>query len=287
MPRNTTPSCGATTDGSSNAPAIGPGRCDSCSPRGGSRWRSTWRRSSASARSNCSPRGSPPQSAKTALLILLVTSTALHFYYDGFIWKVRERGTQQNLGIEAAGRRAAVVPGLIHATKWLGLAGVAALLFWIESSGAPRTIDNQQAWIATLARWTPDVPELAVRQCRLAMARHQPDEAVNAARRAVSLSPRSADAQAALGDSLLAAGRDEPAAAALHSAVALAPDVWENHFHLAEAAGRIGDWDEADREYAISARGQPKNPIVEQDWGEMCQRRGAVAAALSRTIGPP
>ena len=30
----------------------------------------------------------------------LVASTILHFYYDGFIWKVSERSSQMNLNIE-------------------------------------------------------------------------------------------------------------------------------------------------------------------------------------------
>ena len=34
------------------------------------------------------------------MIAIIWTSTLLHFYFDGFIWKVRETGTQAGLGIE-------------------------------------------------------------------------------------------------------------------------------------------------------------------------------------------
>ncbi|MBM3279804.1 MAG: tetratricopeptide repeat protein [Candidatus Handelsmanbacteria bacterium] len=35
--------------------------------------------------------------------VFVITSTLLHYYFDGFIWKIRERKHQENLGIEAEG----------------------------------------------------------------------------------------------------------------------------------------------------------------------------------------
>jgi hypothetical protein len=60
---------------------------------------------------------------KAALLALLTTSTMLHFYFDGFIWKVSERKTQASLGIEAHNSIAhRDVTWLGHASKWAVLA---------------------------------------------------------------------------------------------------------------------------------------------------------------------
>ncbi|MEM7516040.1 MAG: hypothetical protein AAF368_03830 [Planctomycetota bacterium] len=40
-------------------------------------------------------------SMQTALLAFVFTSTALHYYYDGFIWKVRSESTRAGLDLEA------------------------------------------------------------------------------------------------------------------------------------------------------------------------------------------
>jgi Flp pilus assembly protein TadD len=218
-------------------------------------------------------------STKTILLAFLLTSTTLHFYYDGFIWKVSERGTQQNLGIETEGKRADTVPGLFHAAKWAGVAALAAMLFCVESFDAPRNADDERASIAALAAWTPDVPELLVRQSHLALSRGEISEAIRTAEQAVTLRPASADAQASLGNGLLNAGQFEPAADALRQAVALAPDVAENHHDLALALSKIEQWDEAERQLGIAANQQPQSAKLQKSWGDMSVRRGALDAA--------
>ncbi|MCA9009038.1 MAG: tetratricopeptide repeat protein [Planctomycetaceae bacterium] len=56
------------------------------------------------------------------LLGFLGTSTLLHYYYDGFIWKVRERSTQAGLGLTpdqaTVATRRMSVPGGMHVLKW-------------------------------------------------------------------------------------------------------------------------------------------------------------------------
>jgi len=217
---------------------------------------------------------------KSILLAILLTSSALHFYYDGFIWKVSERGTQQNLGIESEGKRAAKVPGSWHAAKWAGVAGLAALLFWIEVSGPTRTEAEERQWVATLTAWTPDVPELLVRQSQFALLRGDVGKAVRAAERAVALRPASVEAEAALGTSLSNAGQYEAAAVALREAVALAPNVAENHHDLALALGQLRQWREADRQFEIAAGQQPRNAKLHKDWGDLSVRRGTLDAAV-------
>jgi tetratricopeptide (TPR) repeat protein len=72
------------------------------------------------------------QSAITAewirhILIGIVTASALlHFYYDGFIWKVRETQTRSMLGIEGAGATALASsrfwpPWIRHSLRWVAL----------------------------------------------------------------------------------------------------------------------------------------------------------------------
>lgn len=56
------------------------------------------------------------------LAAVFLTSTLLHYYFDGFIWKLRESPTQQSLGIEgqAGQRRSLSIPmWLRHGVLWL------------------------------------------------------------------------------------------------------------------------------------------------------------------------
>src|SRR5262245_4572664 len=64
----------------------------------------------------------PPDFPAKILGGILAASALLHFYYDGFIWKMRERSTRASLGIEG-GRdlesRAGGIPAwLVHGGKW-------------------------------------------------------------------------------------------------------------------------------------------------------------------------
>src|SRR5436309_10211516 len=63
------------------------------------------------------------ESVKSILTGVVSASALLHFYYDGFIWKVRESSTRQSLGL--SGGAAEVSPHgifhgwLLHGAKWV------------------------------------------------------------------------------------------------------------------------------------------------------------------------
>jgi len=71
---------------------------------------------------------------------LIATSTLLHYYYDGFIWKVREKSTQTSLGLDqgAAGAEERVhYPwDVAHLLKWSPLILLVGWLFLSDFSGA-------------------------------------------------------------------------------------------------------------------------------------------------------
>src|SRR5260370_18350283 len=54
---------------------------------------------------------------------VVAASGLLHFYYDGFIWKVREKSTRQSLGLAAGTAHAKLgscLPGwALHARHWI------------------------------------------------------------------------------------------------------------------------------------------------------------------------
>jgi len=96
------------------------------------------------------------------LVAWFVASSLLHFYYDGFIWKVSQPGTRDNLVDDPTLAAGAVrlSPGAVHAGKWVLLLAVAWLLASAElaynrGDAAARRAAQQSA----LAALTPDVPD--------------------------------------------------------------------------------------------------------------------------------
>lgn len=65
---------------------------------------------------------------RNVLLAFLATSGLLHYYYDGFIWKIRDSDTSQGFGLNNARGSLLDVPALLHAGKWaVGLTPVLIL----------------------------------------------------------------------------------------------------------------------------------------------------------------
>ena len=72
------------------------------------------------------------ETVKTVFTGFLWTSTILHYYMDGFIWKVRESSTRASLGLSAAGNSLGPrfgAGGLAHLLKWSPLIAVVGWLF--------------------------------------------------------------------------------------------------------------------------------------------------------------
>src|SRR5882724_8666415 len=92
------------------------------------------------------------ETVKRILTGVVTASTLLHFYYDGFIWKVRERSTRQSLGL--AGGTADVSLGgflpswAVHGLKWAAVfvLPLGALWFWQTHVSVPEL--QRRAWLA-------------------------------------------------------------------------------------------------------------------------------------------
>jgi Flp pilus assembly protein TadD len=148
---------------------------------------------------------------------LVATSALLHFYYDGFIWKVRERSTRESLGLAGG---VAPAPGLMHrgfghASLWaLLVIPLAVMIFW------------QNAGLA---------PELE-------------------RRRNIAAAVPSAETHAKVGDVLLRAGRLPAAIEEYRKAVTLEPESSRAHHLLGLALGRSNQLDEAIEHHELALR---------------------------------
>jgi tetratricopeptide (TPR) repeat protein len=223
--------------------------------------------------------GLEPSLVKTWLVTLLLTSTALHFYFDGFIWKVSESGTRQNLGIEGGSPRMTSMPGLVHAGKWCGMALLVAALFCCERWGPPPSAPEQGAWLAAAAVWTPDAPEMLLRKCYFCLGQGNGSVALSAATRLAHVRPGSAEVELLLARSDVAI-RDFPAAdAAARQAVDLDPDSADANFQLGLVNVQLGHFDVAQRALERALRASPNSAAAHMQLGNVFFLTGRVEQA--------
>ena len=244
-----------------------------------------------------------PGNAYQWLMAAFVTSSALHFYFDGFIWKVSDRSTQQNLVEEAsrAAQRDRLVPGLSHAAKWLVLLAIVAGLFHAEQKGAEQKGAEQQgaeqkgteqrgqgrAVVSAkqrqraLVALVPDVPECQMLASQLALDRGDTKTAVESARQALALRPRSHRAHANLALALIASGGLEEACGLLRQAIQLAPNRWSYHTDLGLACEELGQTTEAEVELRRAIQLEPELARPRLLLTDFYLRQGCVEKSLA------
>ena len=220
--------------------------------------------------------GLPSGLPKKALLGALSASALLHFYYDGFIWKVRDKATRQSLGLAGGkeARAAARLPGwLTHAFYWclflIPLAGLAVA----QTRGLAPDLERSRSLAQGIGTAT-DYHQLG--QSLLAVG--DAAAAVESFRAALERDPTLAPARAGLGDALSSLGdraaaeeayrralRDEDlvtahnglgnllalegraqdAVAEYRRAIELDPELRAARANLGGALASLGRWDEA------------------------------------------
>src|SRR5256886_9392161 len=91
------------------------------------------------------------EAVKRILTGVVTASALLHFYYDGFIWKVREKSTRQSLGI-GGGTADVSTSGFlsswaVHGAKWVAVFVIRLGALWFWQVRAPRSKLQRLAWI--------------------------------------------------------------------------------------------------------------------------------------------
>ena len=161
-------------------------------------------------------------------LIGVVTASALlHFYYDGFIWKVRETQTRTMLGIEGAGAAALASPRL-----------------W-------------PAWFRHSLRWAVLVIPFGALCATQLVGRVVPT--IERTAKVAEVLPQDPQAQLNYGKALHEAGQVEDAIRRYEFAISKKPDLADAEFFLGLAWGERGDLDRAMEHYERSLQLDPKN----------------------------
>lgn len=190
-------------------------------------------------------------SAHQWLFAMFATSSVLHFYYDGFIWKVSERKTQDPLVDQPGGLPTfdRLVPGLVHAGKWLALAAVIGLLAGAEfTSRGDNVAQRDREHLEALYRLTPETPEAQLVASSISLADGDVGRALALSRQAAEMRPDSHSAQAAYADALMLHGEYTEARLRLAEARRLKPDQWRYATDLGLALARLGETEAAEAE---------------------------------------
>jgi len=238
--------------------------------------------------------------ARQGLIALFVTSSLLHFYYDGFIWKVSDRKTQEPLVEEAATLPAVerLTPRMVHAFKWSILLAIAGVLVAAErhyhvadAEGRPLA---DRRMLTALAELTPNVPE--AKRIARQLASHDAEERYQAGleflkqgdaasaivplRKAVTLDPEHFQAHLQLGDALLAAEKSAAAIDAFGRAVELNPKVADAYVGLADGQIKAGRLKDAEATLRSGLEALPKSAELNFTLGLLLQHAGRADEAV-------
>src|SRR5205823_4069957 len=213
---------------------------------------------------------------------VVAASGLLHFYYDGFIWKVRDRSTRENLGLaagKAAAARREILPiGLLHGLKWVGVFVIPLGALWIGQTHSKTPEVEQTARIAS------DLPDSARAHWKYGYSLHKADrldEAAEQYRIALRLNPNEKEVHFGLGQILAAQSQLSEARSELEEALRSDPRNGEFHSEYGYVLEGLGQKDKAGAEYATATRLAPKSGVVHYDYAMFLFRESKIDQAIT------
>jgi Tfp pilus assembly protein PilF len=219
---------------------------------------------------------------KRILTGVVTASTLLHFYYDGFIWKVRERSTRQSLGL-AGGTTDVSLSGFLpswalHGLKWAAVfvLPLSALWFWQTHLIVPEV--QRRAWLVA------DVPVGAKQHFDYGLALQKEghwEQAEEQYKIALDFKPTDAKSHMNLATVLMAQAKFDAAAQHMEEALRLEPNSGEFHFSYASLLQRLGRGGEVGPHYEAAARLMPDSPDAHYNYATLLASTGKENDALS------
>src|SRR5437870_2378380 len=224
---------------------------------------------------------------KRILTGVVTASTLLHFYYDGFIWKVRERSTRQSLGL-AGGTADVSLGGLLpgwawHGLKWVGVFVVplGALWFWQTHLAVPDV--QRMAWVVA------DVPNGAKPHFDYGSALQKEgklEQAVEEYTIALQFDPNYAGTHMNLGSALSEQAKFDAAVPHMETALRLEPNKGDFHLMYANLLHRIGRNDEATLHFETGTHLKPNSADAHYSYAAFLLEVGKIDEYVSelRTV---
>jgi len=215
------------------------------------------------------------ETVKRVLTGVVTASTLLHFYYDGFIWKVRERSTRQSLGLTGGTADVSLggfLPGwAIHGLKWAAVFVLPLSALWFWQVRGPVTEIQRRAWVVA------DVPAGARQHFDYGLALQKEGQLEQAEEQyniALEFNPNDAKAHMNLAKALTAQAKFDAAVPHMETALRLQPNNAESHVDYANLLKRIGRYDEAAPHFEEGTRLKPDSPDAHYNYAAFLASRG-------------
>src|SRR5438034_3033930 len=215
------------------------------------------------------------ETVKRVLTGVVTASALLHVYYDGFIWKVRERSTRQSLGLTGGTADVSLggfLPGwAIHGLKWAAVFVLPLSALWFWQVGGPVAEIQRRAWLVA------DVPSGAKQHFDYGVALQKEgrwEEAEKQYESALRFNPADPKSHMNLAVVLTAQAKFDAAAPHMEEALRLRPNDGEFHFNYASLLQRLGRGDEAGPQYEAAARLLPDSPEAHYNYASFLASTG-------------
>lgn len=221
------------------------------------------------------------ETMRRVLTGVVAASGLLHFYYDGFIWKVREKSTRQSLGLVGGtadiGRNGIVPPWLAHASKWAIAFVLPLSAFWFGQMRGTSPEVERMSWIVT------DLPAGARQHYNYGASLHdlgRLDEAAREYETALRYDPTYTKVHLRYANLLSAQKKYGPSQAHFEEALRLAPHDTEIHSGYAYLLEQAGRKEEAEAEYQNALRLNPKAARIYYNFGAFLDKNGRLDEAI-------
>jgi Flp pilus assembly protein TadD len=222
------------------------------------------------------------ETVKRVLTGVVAASGLLHFYYDGFIWKVRDRSTRENLGLGggniSATSRELLPSWALHGLKWVGVFVIPLGALWIGQTRSKLPEVEQKA------RMVSDLPNSARAHWMYGLALDKADrldEAAEHYRLALRLDPNEKEVHYHLGQVLVAQSQLSEGRSELEEALRSDPRNGEVHSEYGYLLARLGQKDEAGAEFEMATRLAPKSGRAHYDYAMFLLNEGKIDQAIT------
>jgi tetratricopeptide (TPR) repeat protein len=221
------------------------------------------------------------EAVKRILTGVVTASALLHFYYDGFIWKVREKSTRQSLGITGGtvdiSKNAFLPSWALHGAKWVAVFVIPLAALWFTEA------HSAQDKLERLAAIVADLPSSVRAHFNYATALQEAgrtDEAAGHFSAALRLNPGSAKAHVNLAALLMEKGKLDEAQTHFEQALRIAPNNAEYHSGYAYVLDQLGHDEQAVAECEASIRLAPKSGQAHYSYGAFLEKHGKIEEAI-------
>ena len=220
---------------------------------------------------------------KRILTGVVTASALLHFYYDGFIWKVREKSTRQSLGI-GGGTVDVTTKGLLpswalHGAKWAAIFVIPLGALWYRELHAS---GNQLERVAMIAADLPNSSRAHVNYATALQEAGQADQAAAEFSTALRFNPDSAKTHVSLATVLMGKGNLEEAQTHFDEALRIDPNNAEYHSGHVYLLEQLGRTEEAAAECEAAVRLAPKSAQARYSYGAFLEKHGKLDEAIEQ-----